>query len=62
MKKLKLGSKLWVQNRDLLFEVKIGYINHGDAWASPTTDSPIDGHYVGCAAVKIDSKGKLTFF
>lgn len=62
MKKIKLGSKLWVQNKDLLFEVVVSYLNHGDYWASPTVTDMVDGHYEGCVAVKIDSKGKLTFF
>lgn len=62
MKKLKLGSKLWVQKGDLLFEVVAVYTNHGDYWCSPTTDSSIDGHYLGCAAMKVTSKGKHIFF
>lgn len=61
-KKLKLGSKLWVQKGDLLFEVKVSYVNHGDYWASPTTEDPREGHYIGCVTMKIDSKGREIFF
>lgn len=57
---LKLGDKMWFQKKDVLFEAVLAFENHGDFWASPTTSDTGEGHYTGCVAVKVDSKGKET--